>query len=350
MLVVLFKIILLNVIPLAEGFLLAVLLREQYRNRMTVAAVSINGDATKEMIETLGGVEHFEPMNPPTVESKLIPPEKTENKEESVQSEPTAQPDTETTTEDDQVAPPSDQELPQPSMEETEPFPENHPADSEMGGLINDILDDQVFEAELDDVGFPMHENESYSEEPDDSSMFDDDILARAMGNEPFRSESIDVTDFSADDSPGNVGGISSLAVELLGEDFDFEAALNKFDEIMNSRTIPPDVPPVSEENIVSETVESPVEPVQPEPEPEPPAARLVNLGNDIYRAESDFFADAVELHATTTFSFIRATFPDGAVETSFACPDPSQFSPGRIFVSDSPPMLPKKTKRQKTA
>ena len=280
MLLALFKYFLINTIAVAEGFCLALLLREQYRLRT---------QAVPEEFVPL-------PLEP------LLPPPIAESEEPSVLS----------------------------SMEQPPTQPEEPSVSESLSGSQYrriDDLDDSLLpkgfkvESVLEnlqvspnpttenapDFSVVVHQPDPYSV-ADTAFEDDDDAVPPPTTSGPRPPLDIDAepTGTATRDSEG----ISSLAVELLGKDFDFRSLVKQQSEA--------DVPSVVE---------------------------ITDLDNDTYRTESGFLTDAAAVRESLSEQWVGSTFLHTMVDSLFVEPDRSQ-----VFTEDSPPMLDRRRKSKRSA
>ena len=283
MFLALVKYFLINASLVAEGFGLALLLREQYRLR------------------------EQERQEAPEEESDLPEPEPPFSEPSDTESETPLDPSSvdPVTVLEEALLPHSPSKVDE--IDDTL-LPKEFKAESILKGMrdpASPLAPPDVTNGE--DFAVMPHESRSAADRA-----FDDDDEEDAFPPSPSEPGPLE---FEPTDEAASDGGISPLAAELLGKDFDFRSMVNPSAE--------------------------------PDESDEPVAAEITELGDDAYRTESGFLTDGETVRESMSWQLIESTFDREMVEALFIEPDRST---DQVFTMDSPPMLVRRRKKTKSA
>lgn len=332
MFVSLLKILIFSLVSIGMGFLAAVGLREWYDRLYP------EGEKNEEETDETDKIE-------PVFEDPIEKPEESEKSEELEETAPEV-----VFNEPEAAAEPEEEKkpiLPETETKSGDGFDDHGllPKSFKVDSIINDMLDESVPEVPEDLSAVIDREEkaepEDYTVDFEDSDgdfgdEGDEDMLARALENAGSAAESTDGNiDFDDENFLDRVAEetythreISPMAVELLGEDFNFEALL------ADENRIPVDEAKAPSDAVGSETVE--------------PQIAFREWEDGTFQAESECYTDDVSLlELLPGEQDIVSVFPEEWVRQDVIEPDTSAEAEKMSFVEESRPMFVRKTKKR---
>lgn len=365
MLVFFLLIFFLILLPLTEGFLLAQGLRTLY-----LEEISELPEEESEAEDALQGPEENGPEEQEPEEETAEDEKKDEdvldaenqNAEEEVEpasekEEPAEKSDGESEREMDEIASP---EIPAESVS-TVSEPENPPETPESPDQnasqfpVDNIIDGMLSESRPEipeDLSARIEEDEARSEGQFDGMNFDplddeDELMNRLMENIGMsRDENETPIDFQNDlSSDETATEISSMAVELLGEDFDFDSLIEDAEqekaEVLDAED---DLDWKDIEKSAGKFAET-SEGDSATPETNPSDATDISGDEGVFHSEAISLADESLSNLFPDQLDVVSVFPDELCQNTIIKPETSQEAEQFNFVEESRPMFVRKRK-----